>query len=289
MSVSILSHTNCALGEGPSFDPYSNTLFWFDINNCKLHAFNFTTRRETTRTLPFMASAIFSMDDARQLVLSEHGLYIHDRATGVFSLHQPVEIDNPLTRSNDARAHPCGAIWFGTMAKNESPDAGKFYHYFKGKLTTLIETAHIPNSICFSPDGATAYYVDTPTHHLMRVAIDPQTALPVGKAELHYLHTGKGWIDGSVCDADGNLWNARWGASEIACISPHGKILETITIPGCTQTSCPAFTGLNADRLAVTSASKNMNEAALKAAPQSGKTFYIDAPFKGRLEPGVLI
>ncbi len=289
MTVSILSHTNCALGEGPSFDARTNTLFWFDINNRNLHAFNFSTNEETVQKLPFMATAIFSLDDERQVILSEHGIHIKDRATGALTLHQPVEIDNTLTRSNDARAHPCGAIWFGTMAKDESPDAGKFYHYFRGKLTVLIEKAHIPNSICFSPDGARAYYVDTPTHKMMRVAIDPQTALPVAEPQLHYEHKGAGWMDGSVCDAEGNIWNARWGASLLACISPQGNEIETISIPGSLQTSCPAFVGQNADRMAVTSASKNMNDAALKAAPQSGKTFLIDAPFRGRLEPDVLI
>ncbi|MGL4488081.1 MAG: SMP-30/gluconolactonase/LRE family protein [Rhizobiaceae bacterium] len=289
MSVSILSHTNCALGEGPSYDARSDTVFWFDINNSNLHAYDFATGQESVQSLPFMASAIFSVDAARQLILSEHGLHMRDRATGALTLHYSVEADNPNTRSNDARAHACGAIWFGTMGKDESAADGKFYHYFKGKLTLLIEKAQIPNSICFSPDGATAYYVDTPTHQLMRVAIDPLTALPTGKAEVHYQHAGNGWVDGSVCDADGNIWNARWGTSEVACISPQGKVVETISIPGCLQTSCPAFVGLSANHMIVTSASKNMDESALKAAPQSGKTFLIDAPFKGRLEPDVLI
>jgi sugar lactone lactonase len=289
MTVSILSHSICALGEGPSFDRRTNTLFWFDINNSNLHAFDFTAQEESVTSLPFMASAIFSVDNARQLILSEHGLYARNRATGALTMHCAVEAQNKLTRSNDARAHPCGAIWFGTMAKDEAANAGKFYHYFKGTLTVLINKAHIPNSICFSPDGATAYYVDTPTHQLMRIAIDPLTALPVGKAEVHYQHVGKGWIDGSVCDQDGNIWNARWGTSQVACISLDGKVIETIAIPGSLQTSCPAFVGLQAERMIVTSAAKNMTQSALQAAPQSGKTFLIDAPFKGRLEPDVLI
>jgi sugar lactone lactonase YvrE len=289
MSVSILSHTACTLGEGPSFDPYTNALCWFDILNSKLHAFDFASGKETVQPLPFMASAIFAIDANRQLVLSEHGLHVRDRASGALTLHQSVEADNPLTRSNDARAHACGAIWFGTMAKDAGSDIGKFYHYFKGQLTVLIDKARIPNSICFSPDGKTAYYVDTPTAQLMRVAIDPQTALPTGKAELHHEYKGDGGIDGSVCDADGNIWNALWGTGEIVCSSPQGKVIETISISGAPQTSCTAFVGMKADRLAVTSATLGMSESALQAAPQSGKTFIIDAPFKGRLEPDVLI
>lgn len=289
MNVTILSQTQCTLGEGPSFDRRTNTAYWFDIVASNLHAFDFSTRKETTHTLPFMASALFAIDDARQLILSEHGLHIRDRSTGVLTLHCPIEADDLITRSNDARAHPCGAIWLGTMAKDGRSDAGKFYHFFKGKLTVLFEPAQTPNSICFSPDGASAYYVDTPTHKMMRVAIDPLTALPVGQPVLHYQHNGEGWIDGSVCDALGNIWNARWGAAEVACISPQGKVVEIISLPGALQTSCPAFVGLNCDQLIVTSAQINLDEKALKSAPHSGKTFLIEGPFLGRPEPDVLI
>ncbi len=289
MSVSILSATPCALGEGPSYDVRTDTLFWFDILGQKLHGHNFKTASESVTALPFMASAIFSIDDDRQLIFSEQGLHIRHRHTAILTLHTPVEIDNPLTRSNDARAHQCGAIWFGTMAKDESDGAGKFYHFYKGKLTVLIASATIPNSICFSPKGDFAYYVDTPTHQMMRMPIDPQTALPTAEAQLFYEHKGAGWIDGSVCDADGNVWNARWGAGEVACISPEGKVTRSIDIPLATQTSCPAFVGKNADRIAVTTANKLMSQDALNAAPDSGKTFIIDAQFNGRVEPDVLV
>ncbi|TIW15232.1 MAG: SMP-30/gluconolactonase/LRE family protein, partial [Mesorhizobium sp.] len=32
-SVSVLSDHICELGEGPSYDPATDTLFWFDIVN----------------------------------------------------------------------------------------------------------------------------------------------------------------------------------------------------------------------------------------------------------------
>jgi sugar lactone lactonase YvrE len=39
--------------------------------------------------------------------------------------------------------------------------------------TLLYPRITIPNAICFSPDGAIAYFTDTVTARLMRVAIDP--------------------------------------------------------------------------------------------------------------------
>ncbi|TIR94760.1 MAG: SMP-30/gluconolactonase/LRE family protein, partial [Mesorhizobium sp.] len=35
-SVSVFSDHICQLGEGPSYDPGTDTLFWFDIVNGKL-------------------------------------------------------------------------------------------------------------------------------------------------------------------------------------------------------------------------------------------------------------
>jgi sugar lactone lactonase len=288
-SARILDERRCRLGEGPSYEAETDTLFWFDILDRKLLEHSFETGSTKMHDLPFMASAIFSVDYERQLILSEQGLHIRNRADGALSLHVAVEADNRITRSNDARAHPCGAVWFGTMGIEEEAGAGSIYHFLKGSVRVLYSDITIPNSICFSPDGATAYFVDTPTHQLMRVAIDPKTALPVGEPQLFYAHKGAGWIDGSVCDADGNVWNAHWGAGEVACLSLDGREVSKITVPRSPQTSCPAFVGKDSDRMIVTSAYKLMSAAALAAAPDAGKTFIADVRVNGRHEPKVQI
>lgn len=288
-SVRILDEARCLLGEGPSYELETDALFWFDILDRKLLEHSFKAGKTIIHDLPFMASAIFSVDSKRQLILSEQGLHLRDRATGALTPHTSVEADNAVTRSNDARAHPCGAISFGTMGIEEEPGAGAIYHFFKGAVRVLFANITIPNSICFSPDGAIAYFVDTPTHQLMRVAIDPKTALPAGEPQIFFAHQGAGWIDGSVCDADGNVWNARWGAGEVACHAADGRVISSFAVPLSPQTSCPAFVGKNADGMIVTSAYKRMSDEALAAAPDAGKTFIAGIRLNGRHEPKVLL
>ena len=191
MSVSVLSPVSCHLGEGPSFDRRTGDLYWFDILGQKLHGLHMSTGRASEISLPVMGSAIFSVDEDRLLILTERGFYTRFRFSGVMSLAIPVEDDNPLTRSNDARAHPCGAVWFGTMGKQAETGAGAIYHLFKGTVTTLYTSISIPNAICFSPDGAIAYFTDTKVNKLMRVAIDPATALPAGEPAVLVDHAGK--------------------------------------------------------------------------------------------------
>ena len=151
--ASIFSDVVCELGEGPSYDPASGKLFWFDIVGKKLLEKKFADGPTIVHDLPFMASAIATIDAGRQLIAAEDGIYIRDVRTGALTLHTPLEAGNQLTRANDSRVHPCGAFWIGTMARDESPKAGAIYWFYKGELRTLYSQVSIPNSICFSPEG----------------------------------------------------------------------------------------------------------------------------------------
>lgn len=287
-SIEILSDFACELGEGPTYDPMSGTLFWFDILGRKL-----LSRSDdggfAVSDLPELTSALGVIDAGRQLLVTETGLHVRDTATGKLTQHTPIEADNPATRSNDSRVHPSGAFWIGTMGKKAEKKAGAIYWFFKGEVRKIVPEITIPNSICFSPDGATAYYTGATMGVLHRIDCDPKTGLPTGEAKIFYDQRGKpGALDGSVVDADGVLWNARWGGGAVDAYSPDGQRIRTIALPA-RQTSCPAFFGRDAGRLAVTSALEGYDQAARAAEPQAGFTFAIDLPVKGRFEPRVLI
>jgi sugar lactone lactonase len=236
-----------------------------------------------------VASAIAIVDDQRQLVATETGLQIRDVTTGKLTLHTAIEADNPLTRSNDSRVHPCGAFWVGTMGKGEEKGAGSIYWFFKGELRRLFSDITVSNSICFAEDGTIAYYTDTSTGLLMRVACDAATGLPIGEPKVFVDHrSAKGYVDGSVVDRDGVLWNAVWGGKAVKAYAPDGTLLRTVAMP-VMQPSCPAFVGAKADRLAVTSAWKGKDDKQRQLDPQAGMTFLLDIPVNGRFEPRVLI
>lgn len=286
--VSVLSDYVCELGEGPSYDQATGTLYWFNIVHGQLLE---RGRSGVTKAhdLGQMASAIAMVDDKRQLVFTETGLHLRDAATGKLTLHTPIEAENKGTRSNDARVHPCGAFWLGTMSKTHEKNAGAIYWFFKGELRKLYGGITVPNSIAFSEDGTVAYYVDSEEKLLMRVDCDPATGLPLSEPRLFGDHRQNvGYVDGSVVDRDGILWNACWGASAVNAYAPDGKLVRSIPMP-VSQPSCPAFIGADADRLAITSAWADQDEAQRAADPDAGKTFLIDFPVRGRFEPRVLI
>jgi len=281
--ATVLCDIACELGEGPAYDRHTDTLWWFDIANRKLFEKQMKSGALKVHDLPEISSAIARIDDQRQLLVTETGAHVRDIATGRLTRHVGIEVDNPATRSNDARVHPSGAFWIGTMAKNHDKGAGAIYWLKGSELRLLYPNISIPNAICFSPDGSIAYFTDSADNRLMRVACDAATGLPKGEPAVWLDgRGGKGVFDGSVCDADGNVWNARWGAARLDCYAPDGKLLRSYSV-GARQSSCPAFVGDGG--IAVTSAWQGMNTAARAADPMAGFTFLVAAGARPRYEP----
>jgi sugar lactone lactonase len=289
VGIMVLSQQHCHLGEGCTYDPTTDTAWWFDIIERTLFHADLASGAVTSHALPLMASVLAVIDDRRQLLATENGLYVRDIASGRLTLHTPLEADNAATRSNDGRVHPCGALWIGTMGRKAEQGAGAIYRFHHGELHRLFGGVTIPNAICFSPDGKTAYFTDSHEAILRRVAIDPVSAMPIENPATLYDHRGgQGALDGAVVDREGLIWNARWGGSCIDVYAPEGKRVRTIRVPA-TQPTCPVFVGQKFDRLLVTTAWEGMDEQAKAADPQHGRTFVLDVGAYGRAEPRVRI
>ncbi|KJC40505.1 gluconolaconase [Bradyrhizobium sp. LTSP885] len=284
--TSVLSAERCHLGEGPTYDAATDTAWWFDIRERRLFEHRFADGRTVIHALPKMASALARIDGERQLILTEDGFYVRHVADGRLELFVSLESDNPVTRSNDARVHPSGTFWFGTMGRRAEKGAGAIYALHRGRITRLYPEITIPNAICFSPNGDIGYFADTGRNTLYRVPLDPSTGLPVGDPVALIKHQGVGGIDGAIVDADGLIWNARWGGGCIDIYDPTGRRLRSLRVPA-SQSSCPAFVGRDFSRVLVTSAWQDMDEAQRAADPEHGKTFLLDAAARGRAEPDV--
>ena len=287
--IRVLSEHRCHLGEGPTYDPRTDTAWWFDILERKLFEAVVSTGETKIHDLPMMASELAIIDDDRQLVATADGLYVRDVASGRMELHTRLEDDNGTTRSNDGRVHSSGSLWIGTMGRRAEEGAGSIYWFREGELRRLYSRITIPNAISFSPDGGTGYFTDTHEGILYRVALDPLTGLPTGEPAALVDHRGgEGGLDGAVVDAEGRIWNARWGAGCIDVYSPEGDRLRTISVPA-TRPTCPIFVGSQLDRILLTSATEGMSEAERTADPQGGMTFLLDLPVRGQPEARVKV
>src|SRR5215475_5176537 len=115
--TTVVSAERCHLGEGPTYDAATDTAWWFDILEGRLFEARLANGSVKVHALGRMASALARIDAERQLIVAEDGLYVRHIADGRMELFAALEAGTPATRSNDARAHPCGTLWFGTMGR----------------------------------------------------------------------------------------------------------------------------------------------------------------------------
>ena len=285
--IRVLDSTRCHLGEGPSYDPATNTAWWVDILECRLFEAPLDGRAGPARIhdLPLMVSDVARIDPGRQLLSAEDGLYIRTVRDGGLRRFCALEAEDAGTRSNDGRVHPSGALWIGTMGRNAEPGRGAIYHVAGTRVTRLFAGLTTPNGIAFSPDGATGYFVDTDEGVLRRVALDPATGLPRAEPETHYDHSGgEGGIDGAAVDAEGLIWTARFGGACLDAYSPAGERVRSVTVP-VRQPTCPTFAGRGLDHLLVTAAYEGMDAAERAADPEHGRTLLVALGTRGLLEP----
>ena len=76
VATKILSDRPCHLGEGCTYDPATDTAWWFDIVERTLFQADLASGAVTAHALPWMASVVAFIDDQRQLLATENGLYI---------------------------------------------------------------------------------------------------------------------------------------------------------------------------------------------------------------------
>ena len=279
MAAEIFDATNCILGEGVLWHPLRQELFWFDILDKKLHAKGVADKREWQ--FNEHVSAAGWVDEKRLLIASETSLSVFEIPSGNSTRLTGLEEDNPATRSNDGRADLFGGFWIGTMGKEHEAKAGAIYRFYKGELRKLYDEVTVSNEICFAPDGKIACFTDTRTGCIMRVTLDSQ-GWPSGSPEIYLDFSGESFgPDGAVIDQDGNLWNAQWGGSKVACFGPQGNLLDELELPT-PQATCPGF-GEDGDLFVTTAATGRSDDRG------AGQTYRIKTGARGQQENRVLL
>ncbi len=284
--MNVFDDRRCELGEGPLWHPKRSQLYWFDIIGKRL----MTTGVDGPQEWHFahQVSAAGWLNAKEVLIASEVALFRFNLETGARMDVVALEADDPGTRSNDGRADPYGGFWIGTMGKKAEKGAGAIWRYYRGTLRRLYGGISIPNSISFPPGGQVAHFADTAKACVMRVALDAD-GWPRGEPEVYLDLVAEGLHpDGAVCDAQGRLWLAQWGAGRVACYAPDGALVETVGFDG-PHTSCPAFGGEGMATLYCTTALEGMDAAARVAYPRAGMTFAATGVARGVPEYQVIL
>lgn len=262
------------LGEGVLWCERTGRLLWTDIPAAVL--WEHDPASGDTRSWPMperLASFALTDDDDRLLLALASGLAFFEFSTGKVERICDVEPELAGTRINDGRCDRQGRFVFGMFNQDSNPRAaiGGFYRLNRDLSLERLPLGNvaIANSICFSPDGATMYYCDSQA----KVIRSCDYGDVIGEQRVFADLAGEqGEPDGSTIDAQGCLWNARWGAGRLVRYKPDGSV-DRVLMLGAQQPTCVAFGGPLLDTVYVTSARQWLSDAELAAAPASGGVF----------------
>ena len=278
------------LGEGALWDEREGVLWWVDVPMpSRLHRLDPATGRHDEWAMPEMIMSLAVREQGGLLIASHHGLNTFDPAEGRLVRVLEPEADKPRNRSNDGGTDPRGRFWFGTMQNNLAEDAsaipitessGAIYRVDPDlTVTRMAEGIGIANTFAWSPDGTRLYFADTLTGWIFVYDFDPEAG-KLGERRNFARADDLGYPDGSTIDAEGYLWNARWGGGCVARFSPDGAIDRIVKVPADKVTSC-AFGGPDLDILYITTARYEATEDDRRRQPQAGGLFAVRPSVRG--------
>lgn len=275
MQTELLLDAKATLGEGPAWDEKTQTLYWVDILQKKIHA-----GIELLTELDDFVGCLAPCKNGNLIVGKRASFVDFDldssQQTVLASLNESAS-----NRINDGKCDPAGRFIAGTMDMNESAPIGSVYSFDGASTRTLLRHVTISNGLAWSPDHKTFYYIDTPTREVRAFDYDAATGELANPRTAIRVPESLGWPDGMTSDMQGNLWIAMWSGAQVTRWNPNtGQLLERIPVPALQTSSC-VFGGRNRNELYVTSARVGMSEADLTKYPLSGGLFKVVTKFEG--------
>lgn len=270
------------LGEGPLWSPREAALYWVDIKAPALHRFRPADGDKTSWVMPERIGWVIERSNGEGLVagLKQRGFVFLTPGTMMPETIGQPEPDYPDNRFNDASADNAGRIWAGTMDDNEREASGALYRLDPNLDWQRMDRGYVvTNGPAFSPDYRRLYHSDTAKGTIYAFDLSPDGKL-ANKRDFVTIPEGDGYPDGMTCDAEGGLWVAHWNGWRVTRFTPDGKADRVVEMPVSQVTSC-AFGGPELDRLYITSAAINLDEAALEKQPLAGGLFEVDVGVKG--------
>ncbi len=276
-------------GEGLVWHAAENALYWCDINRFLIHRLDASDNSVRSWFFDEPVTSLGLTDRDNTLVAALGSRVIlwepetDSRKDGTFHLKTW-----PKTRINDARPDPRGSYWLGTMSNNVNPDGsdadesgnnGVLYRVDPdGAVSEWKKDIGISNTVTWSPDHKHFYFADSPANAVHVYDYDTETGA-ISNEQPYFMNYSRGNPDGSVMDAEGFLWNCRYGGHCLVRVDPGGKVDQVIEMPVKNITNC-TFGGPDLTTLYVTTAYGKGNPFERLG----GNLFAIETDVKGQPE-----
>jgi D-xylonolactonase len=186
--------------------------------------------------------------------------------------------DDGMSRFNDVQADLEGRVFAGTIGKTK--ESGGLYRVGRdGNIEKLFAGTGCSNGMGFTPDGQHMFWTCSTTKRIFRFRYHRATGNLTDRELFYQASNDEGTPDGMAVDENGHVWSTRWGGRAVVHHGTDGKVIEKITMPVPTVSSC-FFGGPDLSTLFVTTADgKPGSDTA------DGTLYSIDMPVRGLPEP----
>jgi len=240
------------LGEGPLWDTASQVLYWVDIKGRAVHRLDPSNGAVQSWPTPSDVGALALREAGGGVLALKDGFYAFDFETGFCEPLAVGLVNAPGIRFNDAKVDRQGRFLAGTIVEDLSRPDAKLFRLNRDLSVEVLETGiTCSNGPCWSPDGATLYFADTPTRLISAYDYDQKSGALANKRPFADTDAFNTAPDGATVDAEGYLWCAFVLSGRIGRFAPDGRLARTIHVPVDHPTSV-AFGGADLDVLYVT-------------------------------------
>jgi sugar lactone lactonase YvrE len=283
--IDILHRADDGVGESLRWIEEDHALLWVDITGRAIKRLEVRTGRYEEWPTPGFPAAIVPRQRGGAVVAIGRCVTLFNFGDRFDTLVTP-EPNHPENRLNEAAADPQGRLWVGTMQNNIAADGtpqsiegrkGSLYRIeASGECRRACDDAFaITNTLVWR--DRTMITADTLAGELYAYDYEP-AAGHIGNRRLFAAEPG--YPDGSCLDAEGYLWNARFGDGCLIRFDTQGQLDRVVRLPVRNPTSC-CFGGDGLRTLFVTSARFGLEPEYLSGHPNEGAVLSLDAGVTG--------
>ena len=276
-------------GEGIFWNPEDSRVWWTDIEGREIWSFDPLSNESASFKTQDRVCCFAPRQDGGLIVAFDNRISLLELSSGDERKIADYQPDNPETRLNDGRTDRQGRLIVGGMnEKSGTANASVLRVEPDLSILQMFDGVACANSTCFSPDGRTMYFADTPDREIVAYDYDTVSGGVSGRRVHASFADEPGLPDGSCVDAEGGVWNAEWEGRRVVRVAPDGTIDRIIEVPVWKPTCC-AFGGPDLDTLYITTSRLMSDEETLGREPESGGLCAVkpgvrgvqDAPFAG--------
>lgn len=285
MTITCIWNGHNTLGESPLWDPHRQLLYWIDIEQARLFAFNPDLIEYESWSLPDKPGCIALHKNGGLIATLRKSFVTIELPNGIVSSLNQALAQRQDVRFNDGKCDRQGRFWAGTAEIEEKLPLGGLYRLDKQGVAELVDEGFtVSNGIGWNLKNTIMYFTDSPARIIYQYDFDAESGKISNRRPFIRFAEDEGYPDGLTVDSEGYLWVAHWDGWRVSRFSPEGKVDKVIEMPVQRPTSC-CFGGKDMDILFVTSASRDLSPEELAKGPQAGALFAIPMEVKGLPEP----